>query len=296
MLIKAIGKTIGNTVLYPAEQPIPKTPKDYGIPYKNVKFTAYDGVQLAGWLLNENGEKVIIMSHFGYRANRYGYQVKYQPMLTRPYKHDIEFVKVAKRLTDAGYAVLMYDLRNHGESGKSKLGVGTGGVDEGNDVLGAVRFIAHNESSTQGKPIGLLSYCMGANATFYAQSMDPELFSDSNVKALVAIQPLTNGEFMRSYGIKGRIFKHVEAHYKKHTGISLDHPILDCVAKVVIPTLLVQSRKDPWTNFGFINDVFSALPVEKEMKWLEEPTHRFDGYNWFGDHPEDMLPWFYTHL
>ena len=28
MLIKAIAKTIGNTVLHPAEQPIPKTPKN----------------------------------------------------------------------------------------------------------------------------------------------------------------------------------------------------------------------------------------------------------------------------
>ena len=54
---------IGNTVLYPAEQPIRKTPKDYGIDYKDVKFTAYDGVQLVGWLLNENAEYVFLVFH-----------------------------------------------------------------------------------------------------------------------------------------------------------------------------------------------------------------------------------------
>ena len=38
-------------------------PKDYGIDYKDVKFTAYDGVQLVGWLLNENAEYVFLVFH-----------------------------------------------------------------------------------------------------------------------------------------------------------------------------------------------------------------------------------------
>jgi alpha-beta hydrolase superfamily lysophospholipase len=292
MIFKAIGNMIADTVLYPAEQPFPKTPKDYGIDYRDVTFPARDWVELSGWLLNEGADKVIIMTHFGYRANRYGYQVKRQPLLTRPYKHEIEFVKVAQRLVDAGYAVLMYDLRNHGESGKSELGVGTGGFDERHDVLGAVEFIA----STRGRPIGLLSYCMGANATFFAQCSDPELFTRSNVKAMIAMQPLLNGDFLRAYGIKGSIFRHAEERYKEHTGISLDYPILDHVSKVVTPTLLAQGKKDPWTNLEFIGNLYDAIPVEKEMYWLEEPTHRFDGYNWFGDHPEKMLEWFEAHM
>jgi|GEM_PF-6750810 len=28
------------------------------------------------------------------------------------------------------------------------------------------------------------------------------------------------------------------------------------------------------------------------LKPLEQPTHRFEGYNWFGDRPRDMLDWF----
>ena len=295
MLLKTIGKKIGDTVLYPVAQPFPKTPSDYGLDYTDVEFLARDGVKLSGWLLNGTGKKVVIMTHFGYRANRFGYQTKYQPMLTKPYKQEIEFVLVAKRLVDAGYAVLMYDLRNHGMSKKSELGVGTGGVDESNDVLGAVEFIANNEA-TQDKNIGLLSYCMGANATFIAQERDPELFLNSNVKALIAMQPLGNGDFLRAYGIKGSIFKYAEEHYKSHTKVSLDYPMLDQVTKVVTPTLLVQGRKDPWTNLDFINQLYEAIPVEKEMHWLEETQHRFDGYNWFGNHPEKMLEWFDKHL
>jgi predicted alpha/beta hydrolase len=295
VILKAIGNRIADTVLYPVDQPFPKTPTDYGIEYKDVEFFARDGIKLSGWLLNETASKVIIMTHFGYRANRFGYQTKYQGRLTKPYTHEIEFVLVAKRLVDAGYTVLMYDLRNHGVSGKSELGVGTGGVDEAHDVLGAFEFVAEHET-TRGKKIGLLSYCMGANATFYAQGKDPDLFVRSNVKTLVAMQPLTNGEFLRAFGVPQRVFNHAEKHYKEHTGVSLDHPILDHVEKVVTPTFLAQDRKDPWTNLDFIRDVYNAIPAEKEMHWLEETEHRFDGYNWFGDHPEKMLEWFGRHV
>lgn len=294
MIFKILGKIIGDTVLYPANQPITKTPEDYGIDYSDVEFKTQDSVKLSGWLLNKSGKGVIIMTHFGYRANRFGYQTKYQGMI-KPYEKEIEFVNVAKRLVEAGYAVLMYDLRNHGKSEKSKLGVGTGGVEESYDVLAAVEFVS-NHPDLKEKNIGLLSYCMGANSTFYAQSKDPKLFKKANVKALVAMQPLTNGEFLRAYGFHHRIIKNAERHYKKKTGYSLDHPILDHIEKVITPTLLCQGLKDPWTNLDFVRAIFDSLPVEKEMYWIEGTEHRFDGYNWFGDHPEKMIAFFHKYM
>ena len=295
MIFRVIGNRIGDTVLYPVDQPFPKTPSDYGIAYKDVEFRARDGVKLSGWLLNDTAGKVIVMTHFGYRANRFGYQTKYQPRLTKPYDHEIEFVKVAQRLVDAGYAVMMYDMRNHGISGKSALACGTGGYDERFDVLAAVGFVANHEA-TKGKNIGLLSYCMGLNATFYAYAEDADVFANNNVKALVGIQPLGNADFLKAYGIRGRIYRHAEEHYKEHTGIPLDYPIVPAVEKVVTPTLLCQGHKDPWTNLDFIDEAFETLDAEKEMSWMEEPTHRFDGYNWFYDHPEKMLEWFNKYL
>lgn len=295
MIAKFIGRKIGDTVLFPIAQPFPKTPKDYGIEYRDVEFKTKDEVTLSGWLLNEGGEVTVIMTHFGYRANRFGYQTKHQPFLTKPYKKEIEFVKVASRLVDQGYTVLMYDMRNHGISGKSKLACGTGGYDERFDVLAAVEFVGTNDS-TKDKPIGLLSYCMGLNATFYAFEEDQETFNKYNVEALVGMQPLGNADFLKAYGIKGAIYRHADAHYKAHTNIPLDYPITPAVKHVSAPTLLCQGRKDPWTNLDFVNEAFEAIPTEKEMYWMEEPTHRFDGYNWFYDHPEKMIEWFKKYL
>ncbi|MEL7028117.1 MAG: hypothetical protein AAGL49_02660 [Pseudomonadota bacterium] len=291
MLQDLIARKIAHTLLHPVAQPFPKTPADYGVDYEDVSFPARDGVRLSGWLLNSKAAKVVVMTHFGYRANRFGYQPNRQGLLTKPYKHRIEFVNVAKRLVDADYAVLMYDLRNHGESAASRLGVGTGGPDERHDVLGAAHFLS-GHAATRGKPIGLLSYCMGANATFFAFEEDAAFFQQAGVAALVAMQPLTNGAFLRAYGVKGALYNKSEAYFSQQAEVSLDPRILQAIGRTAVPTLLVQARKDPWTDLEFIQSAFDALPAEKELHWLDEPTHRFDGYNWFADHPEKMLEWF----
>ncbi len=297
LIARPIGKFLASTMLEPLPQPFPKTPEDYGMSYRDVAFVTRDGLTLRGWLINEKADKVIIMTHFGYRANRYGYQLKYQPRLTKPYNNEIEFGYVAKRLVEAGYAVLMYDLRNHGESDKTELGVGTGGKGERYDVIGAVEFIAR-EPSTTGKPIGLLSYCYGANTTFFAFQEDAELFAESGVKALVALQPLSNGDYLKAMKLPTFIYDAAKEYYESHSGgYPFIAPIEQAAKFVSVPTRLVQARKDPFTNLEKIKQLYDGIPAEKEMFWLEEPTHRFDGYNWFAEHPRDMLDWFerYVH-
>lgn len=292
MITKAIGRFLASTMLKPLAQPFPKTPADYGLSYRDVAFLTRDGLTLRGWLLNESADKVVVMTHFGYRANRYGYQLKYQPKLTKPYNKEIEFCLVAARLVEAGYAVLMYDLRNHGESDKTELGVGTGGKGERFDVIAAVDFIS-NDGAMANKPIGLLSYCYGANTTFFALQEDAEFFHNAGVKAIVALQPLSNGDYLKAMKLPNAFYEAAKSYYEAHSGgYPFVAPIEDATQSVTVPTRLVQARKDPFTNLDKIAAMYEGIAAEKEMYWLEEPTHRFDGYNWFGDHPRDMLDWF----
>lgn len=291
MISRLIGRFLASTMLKPLAQPFPKTPEDYGLLHRDVEFPTRDGLILRGWLINEVAAKIVIMTHFGYRANRYGYQLRYQPRWSTPYDKEIEFCYVAKRLVEAGYGVLMYDLRNHGTSDKTALGVGTGGHGERFDVIAAVEFIVQNEN-TSGKPIGLLSYCYGANTSYFAMEEDRDIFQ-RHVKAMVALQPLSNGDYLKAMKLSESIYRAAEKHYEKHSGgYPLVAPIEEAAKSTCVPTRLVQARKDPFTNLDKIAQIYANMPVEKEMLWLEEPTHRFDGYNWFGDHPRDMLDWF----
>ncbi len=292
MSVEEMGENFAGAFLEPLPQPFDKTPADYGMKYRDVEFVTRDGLTLKGWLVEEEADKMVIMTHFGYRANRFGYQLKHQPEGSKPYDKEIEFPKVAKRLVDAGYGVLMYDLRNHGESDQTELGVGTGGHGERFDVIAAVEFVASAEA-TAGKPIGLLSYCYGANTSFFAMEEDQLIFKNSGVRAMVALQPLSNGDYLRSLGVSDEVYEAAAESYKTRSGgYPLRANIEGAAKSTVVPTRLVQARKDPNTNLSFVAELYENIPVEKEMYWLEEPTHRFDGYNWFADNPRDMLDWF----
>lgn len=111
--IKAVAR---NYVSIDGERaPILETPEDYGLQFESVTFSTNDGLTLAVWFIPaDNSDRLIICNHPA-TLNRYGF-----PGHQKPWSgfQDIEvkFGKVYKALHDAGYNVLAYDLRNHGDS------------------------------------------------------------------------------------------------------------------------------------------------------------------------------------
>jgi hypothetical protein len=46
-----------------------------------------------------------------------------------------------------------------------------------------------------------------------------------------------------------------------------------------------------------VQDIYDAIPVaEKSLHWIEGTNRRFDGYNYFGVHPEVATAWFDKHV
>jgi alpha/beta superfamily hydrolase len=74
----------------------------------------------------------------------------------------VNFIPDYRILHEAGFAVLSYDLRNHGLSGAANGGIVTGGVHEARDVAGSLAY-ARRRPETRGMTIGLFSRCMGAS-------------------------------------------------------------------------------------------------------------------------------------
>ena len=56
---------LSRTVIHLDRQPVPKTPKDYGMDFQHVEFKAADGVNLKGWLIPGTSNKLIIVTHVG---------------------------------------------------------------------------------------------------------------------------------------------------------------------------------------------------------------------------------------
>jgi alpha-beta hydrolase superfamily lysophospholipase len=100
-----------------------------------------------------------------------------------------------QHLHEAGYNVLTYDARYHGQSGDANGVIFTWGQFESRDVAGSLNY-AKSRPDTRSMTISLPSRCMGANATFMAMSRHPELFT--GIKCLMACGPARSPLFAQA--------------------------------------------------------------------------------------------------
>jgi pimeloyl-ACP methyl ester carboxylesterase len=152
--------TVGQAVLATNVPPIElgdRTPADVGLDYVDATFTTSDGVELRGWFVpSTNGAAVALLHGAGStRANELDH---------------------AAVLAEAGYGVLLYDARGHGESSGRAMDFGWYG-DE--DVAAAVSFLAEQPDVDAGR-IGVVGMSMGGEQAIGAAG------SDDRVGAVVA--------------------------------------------------------------------------------------------------------------
>lgn len=66
---------------------------------------------------------------------------------------------------------------------------------------------------------------------------------------------------------------------------------------VKIPTFIIQVHDDVWTKPEDVQKTFDLIPGnDKKLFWIQGTTVRFDGYNYFGENPQQMLEWFDKHM
>jgi uncharacterized protein len=133
------------------------TPSDRGLVYENVSFPSRaDEITLRGWWIEgegASGPQTVIMIH-GRNS------IRDDPGL--------RYLDLAAALARAGYDVLMFDLRGHGESDDATF---TLGYREPRDVLGAIDYAA-----SRGVPpeqIALLGFSTGAVSALRAAVEEP---------------------------------------------------------------------------------------------------------------------------
>ena len=101
-------------------QPVVRGPREYGMPYEDIQFKSSDGIVLKGWLIPGRSKRVAVITH-PFPFNRHGFLRKHQGLVTR-LKPDVDLLQTARALNRAGYYVMMFDFRNHGESGQGITG------------------------------------------------------------------------------------------------------------------------------------------------------------------------------
>jgi uncharacterized protein len=276
--------------------PVFRRPDEYGMAYEDVFFPSLDGIGLEGWFIPADSDRLVICNHF-MPGNRYGYPGHLEPW-TGFGGFEVNFLPQYKALHDAGYNIIAYDLRNHGLSGAGNGGLVGIGLFEYRDVIGSLRY-AGSHSDTAEMKTALLSVCLGCNSTMVAMNKHPEEFT--HIKALLALQPVSARPFIERASEKASIANGVEmfdAAIHKLTGFHVDElsPIEHARA-VTVPTLVAQVHEDTLTKPSDVQTIYDNIAAkEKQLFWIAGTTRRFDGYNYFGEHPELMLEWFDKHM
>ncbi|RKN04269.1 alpha/beta hydrolase [Streptomyces radicis] len=285
-----------------ARSPVLRSPAEHGLDFENVTFPSHDGVPLEGWFIPAPGSDKLVIANHPMGFTRAGLPTHLEPWhsIWAPSGNgfEIDFVRDYAILHRAGYHVLAYDLRNHGLSGAANGGVSSSGIFEARDVVGALAY-ARERPDTRDMAIGLFSRCLGCSSTFAAMTQFPEAFH--GVRCLVGPQPVTArtimGRRLAALGIPDRI-DDLERRIVRRTGIDFAaRSPREWARNVSVPTFLYQVRDDVLTHPSDVQEMFDNIPVaEKELRWIEGTTARWDGYLEFQRRPEPMLDWFATHM
>jgi len=147
---------------HPARVAVKGSPADSGLPYEDVVMSASDGVTLRGWYIpSQNGAAIIALHGAGGNRN--------------------QLVRHAQFLAQAGYGVLLFDLRAHGESDGTLFPM----TDDSQDVAPAVAYL-QDRKEIDPERIGAVGLSLGAEVILEAAARDP------NLRALVVDGVSTN--------------------------------------------------------------------------------------------------------
>src|ERR687892_301265 len=290
-------------IVKPLRSVLHKTPDDYGMTgRRDIYFPSDDGTPLEGWYIPAKGgesDKLVIFNHALPMC-----RVGFPGHLGEPWSNfdavEIDFVIQYKHLTDSGYNVLTYDIRNHGNSSAANGGLSGIGRWEWRDCVGVKNYV--DSHPTLGKmTVGLYSQCMGGNSQYEAIYRRPDLFENvrcmcspmvvsmaaiysamSEVQGVSQYQELIDLELLKMGGwLAAEMTPHLWA------------------SGVKMPVLMIQVLKDEWTrNPEDAQKTFDLLASkEKELFWIKNTKKRFrDGYNYFGRNPEKVIAFFDKHM
>ncbi len=117
-----VGLFVATKLTSTVRQPTEQTPADEGLDFEEVGFQSTDGLALKGWWVPGNDSSHAVVLVHGLEGNKAGEHV----------------LNTASVYSQAGYGVLMLDLRGHGESEGERTTVG---YQEVRDVRGALSWL-----------------------------------------------------------------------------------------------------------------------------------------------------------
>jgi len=190
LVVLALALYIGISVLAASILTVPRravsaaTPAALGLAFQDVQFPArVDAVPISGWYIpRDSSHKAIVLVHGkdSNRSNEFGGR----------------FPNLAAALHERGFAVLMIDLRGHGQSGDGRYSFG---LNEQRDIAGAADWL-RSQGFLPGS-IGVLGVSMGAASSMFATANDPDIGALIEDCGYADINPILAHEWNKASGL-----------------------------------------------------------------------------------------------
>jgi pimeloyl-ACP methyl ester carboxylesterase len=293
-------------LLYPPRQALESTPAGCGLDYEDVRFTSDDGLELHGWWVpaaGEPGDRPAVILLHPLAGSREGFRPR--PGAWAGVSHAaVDLLAAAARFHQAGFHVLLFDFRGHGQS---PPGCCAGGLNEDRDVAAAVDDVFRRLDCGEGcaaPRVGVVGFGLGANAAIAAIgrekgsgeairifSADSESaagwteFPPVNVKRLrflAAVQPgslharLRWALRRRLPGLGAVVLPAAGWLYQQRCGYPLGGALLLKLGRDVnVPALFAGSRAD---EAGELQALYAAGVGEKELWWIDAGPLEAEAY------------------
>jgi len=221
-----------------------ENPADYNLQFEEVKFQASDDPNItlqAWWLPNKNEKQAIIFAH-GIDANRSGR------------------LKMFSEIHDLGYPALLFDIRGHGESTKTKVGLT---VKDIGDINGAITYLKSEKNIEE-----VLLFGTSYGASLVLQSAH----TDNTVQGVIADAPFNNlvellaGEVARRTPIPPFIASQLRHGIiwsaELYEGIDLrDINPEKNASKLNYPIMLIQCTDDDRIPVKHVDEIYAKSPA-----------------------------------
>ncbi len=198
-------------------------------------------------------------------------------------------LELAQRFNDAGLAVLMIDLRGHGQSSAARL---TYGERERYDVLGAVDWLRQRGHGR----MGVLGASMGAATSLLAAADEPAIAALVADSAFCDFSQMVERQFRKLSCLPSWLLPGAFAIGRALTGVKLDlvRPLDAAATLGGRPCLLIHSAGD---RFIPADDARRLAQAAGAQLWITDSDSHIGSYR---DQPavytERVLGFFRTHL
>ena len=252
-------------IWHPARRAVHTDPGKYGLAYESVSFPSADGITLRGWYVDTPGEHTVMVLHGSGSV-----------------KDNYINMEMSRALAGAGYDVLLFDFRGHGESDGSMFSLGKW---ETRDIAGALAYL----ESRGIHEVGVLAYSMGAASVLLAAPDHPQIRAIVADSSFAKLSTVIQSEGSKALFFMPVMYPGIALMSKLMFGIDPDEtqPMKAVAQLGDRPLFLIHTTGDSLIPVGEIYELEKAGAGNPNMEtWVAQGAAHVSA---FADHKEEYV-------